>query len=412
MPADGACMLVDLSAIQIEGSEPMSSATSSNQEQESAAPRIEIVDLVKTFRRVGGQSITPVDHVSLAVGVNEMVVLLGPSGCGKTTLLRCVAGLEQPDAGEIIINGEIVFSARKRIFIPANRRRISMIFQSFALWPHMTVFSNVAYPLQSVGVRREEIRPRVLEVLQLVGIAGLEEQYPGRLSGGQQQRVALARALVASSTVVLFDEPLSNVDAQVRGQLRLELKRMQRNIHFSGLYVTHDQSEAMELGHRVAVLESGRVAAIDEPRAIYERPRSEYVANFVGAANIWPGKIVGRNDGTIDVETPLGTLRSGHTGSGLSISVGKAVSVVVRPEHLALSTEKPARECNVVEVNVEARIFAGPHTEYFVNRGDASARIWSHAEVSGNQLSEGRKAWLSVDPGRITIIQAHDTSAQ
>jgi ABC-type Fe3+/spermidine/putrescine transport system ATPase subunit len=251
-------------------------------------PRIEVVDLTKSYRRDGGEMITPVDHVSLAVGVDELVVLLGPSGCGKTTLLRCVAGLERPDRGTIVIDGRTVFSAAKGIWEPTERRQLSMIFQSFALWPHMTVFENVAYPLRCRRTAEAEVRRRVEETSAIVGIGGLGGQHPGRISGGQQQRVALARALVAGSTVVLFDEPLSNVDAQVRAQLRLELKLMQKRIGFSGLYVTHDQTEAMELGHRVAVLERGRIAALGQPRDIYENPDSEYVASFVGTANIWP----------------------------------------------------------------------------------------------------------------------------
>ena len=205
-------------------------------------PRIQISNVTKRFRRAGGKVIVPVDNISLTVDENELVVLLGPSGCGKTTLLRCVAGLERPDEGEIIVDGRVVFSSAKGIFVPPDQRRISMIFQSYALWPHMTVAQNVGYPLEGRKLSKAEIGERVSRALELVGIGGLEAQYPGRISGGQQQRVALARALVSNSSVVLFDEPLSNVDAQVRSQLRFELKRMQRQIVYSALYFTHDQT--------------------------------------------------------------------------------------------------------------------------------------------------------------------------
>ena len=265
--------------------------------------RIEISNLTKRFVRSGGKEVIPVDNISLSVEENELVVLLGPSGCGKTTLLRCVAGLERPDAGEIVIDGRVVFSAERSIFVPPEQRGVSMIFQSYALWPHMTVAQNVGYPLESRNLPAAVIRERVQEALRLVGIGGLDTQYPGRISGGQQQRVALARALVGNSSVVLFDEPLSNVDAQVRSQLRFELKRMQRQLGFSGLYVTHDQVEAMELGHRVAVLQSGRLAALDTPRGVYDNPPSRYVADFVGVSNFLPGTVRGTDGGTAIVET-------------------------------------------------------------------------------------------------------------
>jgi len=385
-------------------------AGTSSGERPAHPPRIEVRNLVKTFRRAGGRQITPVDHIDLTVDANELVVLLGPSGCGKTTLLRCVAGLERPDSGEIVIDGRIVFSSEKNIFVPPDRRALSMIFQSFALWPHMTVAGNVAYPLESRGLSAAEIRKRVTEVLDMVGVGGLEEQYPGRISGGQQQRVALARALVSNSTVVLFDEPLSNVDAQVRSQLRFELRRMQQRIGFSALYVTHDQTEAMELGHRVAVLESGRIAALGRPRDIYENPRSEYVANFIGVTNLFPGRIVSSDGRNCRVETALGALDV-VLGSDdpAAPTPGTPVSVVIRPEKLSLGGTAPASQTNAVPVRIEARMFAGPHTEYVVSRGDTSVRIWAQSEIDDG-FSEGNEAWLSVSPARIKLVPPAATS--
>lgn len=367
-------------------------------------PRIEISNVTKRFKRAGGKTITPVDAISLTVSANELVVLLGPSGCGKTTLLRCVAGLERPDEGEITIEGRTVFSAAKGIFVPPEQRNLSMIFQSYALWPHMTVAQNVGYPLEGRKLTKAEMSQRVGAALDMVGIGGLEGQYPGRISGGQQQRVALARALVSNSNVVLFDEPLSNVDAQVRSQLRFELKRMQRQIGFSGLYVTHDQAEAMELGHRVAVLEAGRIAALDTPQRVYEEPPSHYVANFVGVSNFVPGQIASVAGNVTMVATPLGQMRVDAPAHGHV--QGAKVQVVLRPEKISLTRTEPATGENVVPVVIEAQLFSGAHTEYVVSAGDQTIRIWSH-DASLRDLVEGNRAFMSVRRSALRIVPAH-----
>lgn len=368
-----------------------------------APPRIRISRLSKTFCRTGGSTVTPVDNVDLEVGAEEMVVLLGPSGCGKTTLLRCVAGLERPDAGEIEIDGQLVFSAARNICLPPDQRRLSMIFQSFALWPHMTVYDNVAYPLESRGTPRSEIAPRVNDTLALVGIASLAAQYPAQISGGQQQRVALARALVGNTSVVLFDEPLSSVDAKVREQLRVELKRMQQKIRFSGLYVTHDQTEAMELGDRVAVLESGRIAALGDPRSIYEHPPSEYVANFVGAANIWQGRVVRREAGDVLVETGFGDFLA-EVGTVAELATGSSVKVMVRPEKFRLSNEISAEGPNLQRVRIETCLFAGPYTEVLVSRGASTARVWVQDGKASERPGEGIDMMLRVESDKIRIL--------
>ncbi len=368
-------------------------------------PRVEVRGLVKTFRRVGGASITPVDHVDLTVDNDELVVLLGPSGCGKTTLLRCVAGLERPDEGEIIIDGLTVFSSARKIFIPADQRRLSMVFQSFALWPHMTVAANVAYPLESRGgIPAAQIRERVEQILTLVGVGGLGQQYPGRISGGQQQRVALARALVSNSTVVLFDEPLSNVDAQVRAQLRFELKRMQKQFGYSGLYVTHDQTEAMELGHRVAVLDNGRIAALGTPREVYDHPANQYVANFVGTANIWQGRVDHVAGEEVHLDTAAGRLVAGPSPH-FTPAPGKSCLVVVRPERIALARGERATAGSDLHGTVESRVFAGPHTEYVVRCAEAAVRVWSHGTTDAEEVEEGAACTLSIDPAQVSVIE-------
>ena len=365
--------------------------------------RIEISNLTKRFVRSGGKEVIPVDNISLSVEENELVVLLGPSGCGKTTLLRCVAGLERPDAGEIVIDGRVVFSAERSIFVPPEQRGVSMIFQSYALWPHMTVAQNVGYPLESRNLPAAVIRERVQEALRLVGIGGLDTQYPGRISGGQQQRVALARALVGNSSVVLFDEPLSNVDAQVRSQLRFELKRMQRQLGFSGLYVTHDQVEAMELGHRVAVLQSGRLAALDTPRGVYDNPPSRYVADFVGVSNFLPGTVRGTDGGTAIVETSCGSFRASHDAR--SWPADAEVLLVLRPEKIKLHALRPADGVNCVAVRIEALLFSGAHTEYVVSTGGSTIRVWSTDDI-GQGLAEGGEAWISISPAALRLVAA------
>lgn len=370
--------------------------------------RIQITNVTKRYRRAGGATITPVDNISLTVAQNELVVLLGPSGCGKTTLLRCVAGLETPDEGEIVIDGRVVFSSAKGIFVPPDQRRLSMIFQSYALWPHMTVAQNVGYPLEGQKLPAAEIARRVGQALELVGVGGLEQQFPGRISGGQQQRVALARALVSNSSVVLFDEPLSNVDAQVRNQLRFELKRMQRQIGFSGLYVTHDQAEAMELGHRVAVLQSGRIAALDTPRRVYEEPTNHYVASFVGVSNFLDGHVRSVADGRTVVETRFGLFETGALEQ--SFAPGSAVQLVLRPEKISLDAAAPSGEArNTIPVRVEAQLFSGAYTEYVVSAEEQVFRVWSHDDTL-RSFAEGDSAWLSIKPAALRLIRHPDVT--
>lgn len=367
-----------------------------------SSPRIQISGLTKVYRRAGGKTVKPIDNIDLTVEPGELVVLLGPSGCGKTTLLRCVAGLERPDEGEIRINGELVFSARKNLFVPPNKRKLSMIFQSYALWPHMTIFENVAYPLKNQGLSTASIRERVLKVLTMVGIGGLEGQHPGRISGGQQQRVALARSLVSNSNVVLFDEPLSNVDAQVRGQLRFELQRIQRQIGFSGLYVTHDQTEAMELAHRVAVLDMGRIAALGSPQNVYDHPPNEYVANFIGIANLIPGSVTEVGNKLTVIDTALGHFRISNSAGG--INAKDTVYAVVRPERLRISKEEPRNADNLLRAQIEARLFSGPHTEYVARVGGSLLRAWSQGTDDENQYKEGDSVWLSCSAESVRLI--------
>lgn len=251
-------------------------------------PGISIHQLTKRFGPV-----TAVKELSLEIGDMEFVTLLGPSGCGKTTTLRCLAGLEEPDQGEIYFGSRCVFSRAKGIMVPPGGRGIGMVFQNYALWPHMTVFQNVAFGLVEKGLSREEIRREVAAILELVGMQGYENRYPSELSGGQQQRVALARVLVTRPQIVLFDEPLSNLDAKLRMTLRAELKRLHAEIKATAVYVTHDQLEALTLSTRIAVMKDGMVQQYGSPQEVYHFPANLFVAEFMGnpTTNLLPSVV-------------------------------------------------------------------------------------------------------------------------
>ncbi|MEU8362958.1 ABC transporter ATP-binding protein [Nonomuraea sp. NPDC048882] len=279
-------------------------------------------------RRFG--DVTALDGVSLEIGQGEFFALLGPSGCGKTTLLRIIAGFETPDAGAVTLDGDDLLS------LQPNRRPISLMFQSYALFPHMTVAKNVAYGLERERLPRQEVRQRVGEVLETVGLSAHASRKPAQLSGGQRQRVALARSIVKRPRLLLLDEPLSALDKKVRADMQLELKRLQHEVGITFVVVTHDQEEAMSLADRIAVFDNGRVCQVDEPIALYERPRSPFVADFVGANNLFAG-VAG--SGGIESET-FGTL----AGTPLTeLEPGAAALLAVRPESIELADENAAR---------------------------------------------------------------------
>lgn len=274
-----------------------------------------------------------VDQVSFEVFRGEFFSLLGPSGCGKSTTLRLLAGLEEPDSGEICLKSEIIFSDRDGIFVSAEQRQIGLVFQSYAVWPHMTVFQNVAYPLEVRRWNRQEMRRKAEQVLGLVGLAGLENRRPAELSGGQQQRLALARSLVYEPDLLLLDEPLSNVDAKLREQLRIELKKLQQSIGITIVYVTHDQSEAMALSRRLAVMNQGRIEQIGRPEEVYKAPGTFFVQNFVGRLITFEGRLAERSSQRT-VKLPGG--RSIAIRDGRAIPNGAQVCVAVRPEDIEI----------------------------------------------------------------------------
>jgi iron(III) transport system ATP-binding protein len=253
---------------------------------------LSIENLQKVFKASGGTDVRAVDGVSISIASGSILTLLGPSGCGKTTTLRCLAGLERPDAGRIVIGDTTVFDSAKGIFVPPSDRGIGMVFQSYAIWPHMSVFENVAFPLRVARNRKysaAEIKDKVARALEMVRLGGFERRSATQLSGGQQQRLALARGLVHEPKILLLDEPLSNLDAKLREQMRFELKRLQRSLRVTTVYVTHDQAEALALSDEIAVFNQGRIVQRGNPHDIYSHPTSRFVADFIGSANFLTG---------------------------------------------------------------------------------------------------------------------------
>lgn len=300
-----------------------------------------------------------VRDVSFGVAEGMFFSLLGPSCCGKTTVLRCIAGLEVPDEGEIYIGGKAVFFGISGTVVPAYKRSVGMVFQSYAIWPHMTVFENVAFPLihREFKVSRAQIKERVRRVLKLVGLEREENRPAPLLSGGQQQRVSLARALVYEPRLLLLDEPLSNLDAKLREGMRLELRDLINRLKISALYVTHDQEEALVLSDRVAVMSNGEIIQENSPREMYLRPKHPFVVSFIGNANIVEGRVErGKKDGITLVETPLGQLVSSDPRD---IEFGKCVSVLFRPEDVLVHTDSHSQNPNIFQGIIERLIFVG-----------------------------------------------------
>jgi iron(III) transport system ATP-binding protein len=334
---------------------------------------LSVKSLHTDYASADGQVVNAVQDVSFDVPDGELFTLLGPSGCGKTTTLRSIAGLERPKSGSIDVGGRAVFCSEKRIFVAPNRRNFGMVFQSYAIWPHMNVFKNVAFPLEVRKQRpsRKEIAEKVMRVLAAVQLADFVDRDATKLSGGQQQRLALARALIMEPRLLLLDEPLSNLDAKLREAMRFELKRMQRELGLTTIYVTHDQSEALALSHEIAVMKDGRIVQIGSPRDIYERPRNKFVADFVGNTNFLAGTMLSAaaGNGRCRVATPLGEINA-QCADG--IGQGAAVVVSVRPEDVELSEDAQVGEegDNLCVATVAAKVFLGDYLDFQVKVGE------------------------------------------
>ena len=345
---------------------------------------IRVRDLWMSYRTAGAAH-PAVRGVSLDVAEGQFYTLLGPSGCGKTTTLRCVAGLERPDKGEIGIGGEAVYSSGRRIWVPPHGRSIGMVFQSYAIWPHMTVFDNVAFPLRHKSPRpsREEIRGKVMQALALVHLDGLEGRPAPYLSGGQQQRLALARALVAEPRVLLLDEPLSNLDAKLREEMRLELREVVERLKVTTLFVTHEQIEALTMSDTIGVMKDGEIVQEGSPADIYRKPSGAFVADFVGKTNMLPGRIVAANR----VETAIGTLACRIDAAAKD---AEAVVLTVRPENIIIAEAPGAEGANIVSGRVETIVYLGNMLECAVLVGPARIRVQLHPSTALERGAEVR----------------------
>ncbi len=336
---------------------------------------------------------TQVIHsVSLEVGVGEFVSLLGPSGCGKTTILRCIAGLEESTAGVIAIGDEVVSEPERGVLVPSHNREIGMVFQSYAVWPHLNVAKNVGFPLSVRGIPASSLQQQVEEALALVGLTGLGARYPSQLSGGQQQRVALARAIIGKPKILLFDEPLSNLDAKLREVTRAEIRRLQRRLNVAALYVTHDQEEALSMSDRVIVMNEGRIMQVGTPTELYHQPRNRFVADFVGKASFMDIRPTGEpNRWILSDGSPIQVIDD-HVKST------DRCQLMIRPEaaevFISDSATKTPRDVtdevkgNEVRGVVQERSFVGPFTEYVVSIGKEKVRVNARNNIpEGTQVS-------------------------
>jgi len=356
---------------------------------------IEIQNLFKRFKNT-----VAVNRIQLGVEKGEMLTLLGPSGCGKTTTLRCIAGLEKPEEGDIVIDGKPMLSEG---FVQPSRRGIGMVFQNYAVWPHMKVFNNVAYGLKLQKKSKSEIREKTRDVLELVGLGGLEDRYPSQLSGGQQQRVALARALVRNPKVLLLDEPLSNLDAKLREELRFEIKSLVKRMGITSVYVTHDQAEAMVISDRIAVMDAGNVVQIGTARDIYQTPANKFVADFIGTMNFLAGEVVQiiRDEDAAYVQTTFSERIRCTIPSTMEAVRGKKVYASIRPEDTEIFTTPPQNKENVFNCIIAHKAYLGNFLYFFVNVNDTMIRVQVQHHLP---YEEGQELFLFLNPQKCTIL--------
>ena len=360
---------------------------------------LKVDNLVKTFDTESGD-VMAIDDVSLSVDEGEVVTLLGPSGCGKTTLLRCVAGLDRPDAGRISIDSSLVFSQLDNSNVATHNRPIAMVFQSYAIWPHMTVFENVAYPLRVSKAKhsRADVEDRVGSALELCKIPELTDRSATMLSGGQQQRVAVARALVKQPKLLLLDEPLSNLDARLREEMRLEFRDLFASAGISTLYVTHDLLEALVLSDRIIVMNDGHIVQTGTPRDVYSQPKGRFVADFTGAANVLPGVVEEIDDDTMSVRVDFGLL-NGPAVEGCA--VGSDVLVAIRPESMILSRESAGRS-DAMPCVVETDAFLGTFMEYRVRLAGQHLRV--RMPPTSDVFNRGDNAYVNIPKDSCVVI--------
>jgi len=371
----------------------MTYATNAQTQADGGVPAIELVGVTKEFNS-HGEVVAAVSGIDLDIERGEFFSLLGPSGCGKTTTMRMIAGFEEPTIGKVLLHGQDVTG------VPANRRDVNMVFQSYALFPHMNVAQNVSFGLEQRKVPKPEIKDRVGEILEIVGLTGREKRRPRELSGGQQQRVALARALVNRPSALLLDEPLGALDLKLRQAMQVELKRIQREVNITFVYVTHDQGEALTMSDRIAVMNEGAIEHLGSPRAIYENPRTRFVAGFIGTSNLLDGRATRLADGNAVIEidpdqrivVPVRDKRA---------TVGEQFELTVRPEKIRLRTDQPVgADGSVLRGVVTEVVYLGTATNYNVTTSTGSDVVvfTQNASNADDIAVRGDDVWLTWDP--------------
>jgi iron(III) transport system ATP-binding protein len=362
---------------------------------------IEVRRLRKTFGDTAA-----VAGIDLDIAEGEMLVLLGPSGCGKTTTMRCIAGLESPDSGRIALGGRVVFDQSQGINVPANKRHVGMVFQSYAIWPHMSVYQNVSFPLEMEGKSKDVIARRVHDILKLVGLEGFDDRGASYLSGGQMQRVALARSLVMEPSVLLFDEPLSNLDARLREHLRVQLRELQTQLKITSVYVTHDQREALALADKIVVMQLGHVKQVSDPVTLYRHPRTATIADFLGYSNIFDVTVATRDGGATVVAFEANGVRLSAAGAPPEGTAG--IVACVRPDDVSIRPIEPDAATahlpeNAVAGDVLLASFIGSHMQYRIKVHDRV--IWEvlSSDVTSS-IRVGSRVALHVSPRDVLLL--------
>jgi iron(III) transport system ATP-binding protein len=358
---------------------------------------IRVAGLMKSFA-TADEKVAAVAGIDFEVKAGEMATLLGPSGCGKTTTLRCLAGLERADHGRIEIGGRAVADASTGVFVPPQRRNLGMVFQSYAIWPHMTVLENVSYALEGRGIRSADRRKLAMEALDLVQLAAFADRPAPRLSGGQQQRVAIARAMVGKPQALLFDEPLSNLDARLRIEMRNELRRIQRQTGLTSIYVTHDQAEALAISDRIIVMKDGRIVEQGRPVNIYRYPRHVFTAQFLGSTNLIAGTVADVDAGRLAVTTALGRILG--IDPTRTLAPGAKVRVSIRPEDLS-THDAAAATTNTIEGRITFAAFAGAAVEAELRCGETAIQCLLDRDAD---LTPGRTVTLRAKPDACLVL--------
>jgi iron(III) transport system ATP-binding protein len=354
---------------------------------------VTVAGLSKRYGRETG--VLALDDFTLDFPAGQCTVLLGPSGCGKTTVLRSIAGLVTPDAGRIDLDGEVVFDAATRTDVPPEKRRLGMVFQSYALWPHLSIAENIAYPLATSGLPKAQVEAKVESMLQWIGLGGMGRRYAHELSGGQQQRVSLGRAMIGTPRAILFDEPLSNLDARLRERMRMELLVLRQRAPFTSIYETHDQLEAMTLGDRVVVMRAGRIEQTGSPEDVYKRPRTRFAADFVGIPNLLEGTVRSVQGAEVAVETAIGTLRT--AGWRRDWTAGARCTVAVRPTLVGIEPSGADGKAGTIVRSV----FQGTSSVDLVDVDGTEIAVESFAE---ERHSPGTRVSVKPAPGALFAL--------